>query len=202
METLHPRISILALLIAAPLLSFQQNASTNSVKRSPPSNVPPTVGQVLDGTYKNPSLGIELAPPQQLHLGEPEMKGTPGQVPLLVLIKATEDGFFSGLFSPKSLLYFYADALAYYPADKRSVDDYVKRVIRANEKDGYKTVVAGVPYHFEGIPCERVDFVKDEVHESVLITTNDAYAFVFIFAGSDFEVVNKLIVATKVKLAS
>ena len=74
------------------------------------------------------------------------------------------------------------------------------KVIRANEADGYETVDPGTPDQISGISVARVDFVKGEVHEAVLITIHNVYAFVFIFAGSDIGVVNKSIASTKVKL--
>jgi len=77
----------------------------------------------------------------------------------------------------------------------------VHKVIRANEADGYQTVNPAMPAQISGISVVRVDFVKGKVHESVLVTIHNAYAFVFIFAGSDFGVINKSIASTKVKLA-
>jgi len=108
---------------------------------------------------------------------------------------------FAGLLSPRTVMIFDADALAYYPADQRNVARYANKVIRANEADGYQTVHPARPAQISGISVARVDFVKGQVRESVLITIHNGYAFVFIFAGSDFEVIDKSIASTKVKLA-
>ena len=95
---------------------------------------------------------------------------------------------------------FYAEALAYYPADQRNAGRYMNKVIRANETDGYKTVNLGTPDHLSGISVVRADFVRGDVHESVLVTVHNAYVFVFIFAGADFGVINKAIASTQMKL--
>lgn len=165
-------------------------------------NIPPNKGSVEQGTYKNPSIGIEITPASDLHLEEPEMKGTPGTTPLLIVVKATEGGLLSGLFSPRSVMIFDADALAYYPEGRRSAPLYVDRVMRTNKALGYQTVNEVRQDEISGIPFVRIDFMKDEVHESVLVTTHEAFAFVFIFVGSDFEAINKTIAATKVKISS
>jgi len=200
----HMKASILAVILIAmtPSLSSQQHITPSFEKSIPPQNTLPTVGKVVEGTYKNPSIGIELTPAENLHLEDPEMKGTPGTTPLLIVISASESGLLKGLLSPRSVMIFDADALAYYPADQRTVDRYIKKVIRANEADGYKTINPGASAQFSGIPVERAEFLKGEVHEAVLITIHNGYAFVFIFAGADFESINKSIAATKVKLAA
>jgi hypothetical protein len=160
----------------------------------------PSKGSIEEGTYKNPSIGVEITPADNLHFEEPDMKGTPGTVPLLIVVKAIEGGLLSGLFSPRSVMIFDADALAYYPADQRNVDRYLKKVIRANESDGYQITNSGTVDQISGIPVTRGDFVKGDIHETVLVTIHNAYAFVFFFAGSDSGVINKLIRSTKVKL--
>jgi hypothetical protein len=185
----------------APAPPSFPNVLKTPAKVSPSSpNVLPNKGSIEQGTYKNPSIGIELTPAADLHWEDPEMKGTPGTTPLLIVVKATEGGLLSGLFSPKSVMIFEADALAYYPENKRSTPLYVDRVIRTNKALGYQMVNEVTQDQISGTPFVRADFVKGDVHESVLVTSRNEYAFVFIFGGSDFEGINKIIASTKVKL--
>jgi len=99
-----------------------------------------------------------------------------------------------------SLTTFYAESLAYYPEEQRNIPRYVKKIIRANEADGWQHVDGKSSEQVTGILFSRVDFAKGDVHEAVLVTVHNGYAFVFIFAGSDIGSTNKLIAATTVKL--
>jgi hypothetical protein len=97
-----------------------------------PSKGPRWQKGVVEGrSYKNPILGIELSPPPGFDFGTPELKGDPGTVPLLVTINALGP---ATLFSSRDVLSFYSDALAYYPANRRTTDDYVRRVVLGNER--------------------------------------------------------------------
>jgi len=128
------------------------------------------------------------------------MKGTPGSIPLLVTVQALADqGVISSLFWVRSLTVFYADALAYYPEDQRNAPRYMKKVIRANEAEGFQHVDGETSGQISGIPFIRADFAKRGGREVVLVTTNNTHALVFIFAGSGLEVTNKLIASTKLK---
>ena len=195
---------VLAITLAAatPFSLLRQGAPQSRAKTTASTqNVLPTKGLIEQGTYKNPSIGLEFTPAENLHLQESEMKGTPGTTPLLITVQALADrGLISGLFSARSLTIFYADTLAYYPEEQRNAPRYLKKVIRANEADGFQHVDGETSDKISEIPFVRADFVKGEVHEAVLVMTHNAYAFVFIFAGSDVEVTNKLIASTKVKL--
>ena len=95
---------------------------------------------------------------------------------------------------------FDADALAYYPENQRNTRLYVDKVMRTNKALGYQTVNEVRQDEISGIPFVRIDFVKGDVHESVLVTTHEAYAFVSVFGGSDFERINETMAATKVKI--
>lgn len=158
-------------------------------------------GRVEDGTYKNPSIGLEFTPADNLRLQEPEMKGTLGALPLLITISAFADrNLFGGIFSPRSVTVFYADALVYYPEEQRNRGSYLQKVIRANEVDGYRHLNGPTSGQLSGILCERADFAKGQVHETVLVTTHNSYAFVFIFADASEDRTNELITKTKVAL--
>jgi len=188
--------------VAATPLSWSQRGTprspTNATSSAP--NVLPTKGLIEQGTYKNDSIGLEFTPAENLHLQEPEMKGTPGSTPFLVTVQALADqGMISSLFWVRSLTVFYADALAYHPEDQRNAPRYMKKVIRANEAEGFQHVDGEPSGQISGIPFIRTDFAKRGGHEVVLVTTNSTYAFVFIFAGSYLEVTNKLIASTKIK---
>ena len=198
------RALVLAIaLVAATPFSRSRHGTpqsrTNATTSTP--SVLPTKGLIEQGAYKNASIGLEFTPAENLHLQEPEMKGTPGSTPFLVTVQALADqGVISSLFWVRSLTVFYADALAYYPEDQRNSARYMKKVIRANEADGFHHVDGEASDQISGIPFVRADFTRRGGHETVLVMTNNTYAFVFIFAGSDLEVTNKLIASTKIKL--
>ena len=154
-------------------------------------------GVVEAGVYKNPSLGIELDPAPGLKFAEPELKGNPGTVPLLVTINALGK---LRLLSGRELMFFYSDALAYYPANKRSTDDYVRRVIVANEKEGWTPQEGSSENQLGNVTFARKNFRRERKYEAVLMRVCEAQALVFIFAGDDEDVVNKLIAGTKLKL--
>src|SRR5437660_9687326 len=128
---------------ASALLSWsqQQTAPPRENTTNSPQNPLPTKGLVDNGTYKNTSIGLEFTPAESLKLQEPEMKGTPGTTPLLITVQAVSDGgVISSLFSSQGLTTFYADALAYYPEEQRNVPRYLKKIIRANEAEGWQHV--------------------------------------------------------------
>jgi hypothetical protein len=154
-------------------------------------------GTVVDNTYRNPSLGLEITPAPDLKLGPPEIKGNPGTVPLLVTVAAWGDRKW---FSEGNRMAFYADALDYYPSDKRSTEAYVARVGRAQISAGFELTKTTPDQKFGGTSFARTDFKQDSVYEAVLVKACDFYAYVFIFAGADKEAVDKSILGTALKL--
>lgn len=104
---------------------------------NPPSGPAPhwDKGDVVGRTYKNASVGIELTPPTTLEFGVPKLKENPGILPLLVTINA------AGEYIPataRKVMAFYTDALAYYPSTGRSPEDYMRRIVRNQQNDGYE----------------------------------------------------------------
>lgn len=195
-------ILVVVLATVMPLSSARRQASHEKTQTSGQS-VLPDRGLVERGTYKNPSIGLEFIPAENLRLQEPEMKGKPGTVPLLITVQALSDrGFVSSLFSVRELTVFYAEALASYPEEQRNSGRYLQKVIRANEAQGFQHVDGEMVSYLSGISFLRADFVQKEVHETVLVATHNAYAFVFIFAGADLDSTNKLIASTKIKFTS
>lgn len=199
----HFRAVILAVTcVVAVSVARPGQAPKNPAAKAPTvlATLSATKGSVEQGTYKNPSIGLEFTPADNLRLGDSEMKGTPGAAKLLITIEAKDDGLLSGLTSSKSLTIFYAESLAYYPENQRNTSRYVPKVIRANQGYGYQIVNEGAPERLSGYSFTRVDCVMGKVYEADLISTHNGYAFVFIFAGRDLETVNKLIATTKVKI--
>lgn len=153
-------------------------------------------GEVVGRTYKNASVGIEFTPPTSLELGDPKLKGNPGTLPLLVTINA------AGEYIPaaaRKVMAFYTDALAYYPSTRRSTEDYMRRVVRNQQNDGYEPIEAAPYGMLGGIAFARHDFKKGIVYESVLVKMCDTQALVFIFAGADEGIVNELSAETELK---
>jgi len=154
-------------------------------------------GIVEAGVYKNPSLGVELSPAPGLDFETPELKGNPGTVPLLVTINALGK---SKLFSGRETMSFYSDALSYYPENRRSTEDYVRRVVFANKQEGWTPEERDSNYNMGGVTFARRNFRKEARYEAVLTKACEAQALVFIFAGNDEDEVNRLITSTKLKL--
>jgi TonB family protein len=154
-------------------------------------------GEVVGRTYKNASVGIEFTPPTALELGDPKLKGNPGTLPLLVTINAAGEHIPA---TARKVMAFYTDALAYYPSTRRSTEDYMRRIIRNQQSDGYEPINAAPYSLLGGIAFARHDFRKGIVYESVLVKMCDTQALVFIFAGADEEIVNELSAETEVKL--
>ena len=193
---------VISLLLTRTVWASQRTPDTRSQPTPSIRNVLPTKGVIEQGTYKNPSIGLEFTPAEGLHLEEPEMKGTPGAASFFISVQAFSDRtLLHGIFSPRSTLVFLADALAFYPQEQRDPARYLQKVKRANLADGYQQVGEDTPAQMSGIAFLRADFIKGEVHETVLITTHNGYALLFIFADSSIERTNKLIASTKVKLS-
>ena len=162
-----------------------------------PPRVPLTIGVVEGNTYKNSSLGLEFTPSPGLRFSAPELKGTPGSVPLLVTV-----GAWSGrsMVSANRGTVFYADDLGYYPEDRRSTRAYVERVVRNEKNEGLDLVEGAVEGQLGGVTLARVDFRQSSLYEIVLIKACEVYAFVFIFAAEDLDSANALIAQTKIKI--
>jgi hypothetical protein len=184
---------------ALTIVSFTLFASAQTViVHSKPSTPVPRmeIGLVNGRTYKNSSIGVELTAADGLAFGTPELNGEPGTVPLLVTVTALRN---ETLFSPKYVMAFYADALVYYPEDQRSTDAYMRKVIRGNRQTGYELVQEKLNISFGGVSFARSDF-RGALYEAVLVKSCDAQAFVFIFASSGKDTVDKLIGQTDLKL--
>ncbi|MGA2966935.1 MAG: hypothetical protein ABSD64_12040 [Terriglobales bacterium] len=185
--------SVLAILI----FTLFTSAQTVIVPSNPSIPVPRMETGLVNGRmYKNSSIGVELTAADGLAFGTPELKGTPGTVPLLVTITALRN---ETLFSPKYVMAFYADALVYYPEGQRSTDAYMRKVIRGNRQTGYEVVQENLNVSFGGVSFARTDF-HGASYEAVLVKSCDAQAFVFIFASSSKDTVDKLIGQTDLKL--
>jgi hypothetical protein len=206
-DVLRTGILILTIASAAtpPALWSQGSAvpRTRSKAPVPAQKVLPTKGVVESGTYKNASIGLEFTPASSLRLQEPEMKGTLDATPLLITVRAVADpGPFLGLFSERSTTVFYAEALAYYPEDKRGASNYVQRVIRAQEAGGFRHVGSVTSAQLSQTSFLRADFEKGKAHQAVFVTTHNGYAFVFIFGALDVGVTDKLIASTKIRVTN
>src|SRR5262249_6107139 len=153
-------------------------------------------GSVEGRTYKNASIGLELTVADGLEFQTPELKGTPGTVPLLVSVTALGQ---QGLLSPRKLTAFYADALAYYPEGERSTEAYVGKVVRASRQAGLKLVEKNLKISFGGMSFARINF-RGPQYEAVFVKACEAQAFVFFFASSDKDTVDSLVAATSLKI--
>ena len=188
----------IAFLVCTAVLSLSQDRVTVVVPSSSAQKGPLwNKGAVEAGVYKNPALGLEINPAPGLEFEAPALRGNPGTVPLLVTINALGQ---LRLFSGGQVMSFYSDALAYYPENRRSTDDYVRRVIAANEKEGWTPDENASEYRLGGAVFARKNFRKEGRYEAVLMKACKVQALVFIFAANDEDEVNKLISFTKLNL--
>jgi hypothetical protein len=191
------------MILALPLFAFAQKRTITVVVPSKPSEAKTKIpvpqmekGSFEGRTYKNASIGLELTVAEGLELQSPELKGTPGTLPLLVTVTAWSH---EGLLSPRKVMAFYADALAYYPEGQRSTDAYMSKAIKANRQAGYEPVEENLKTSFGGMQFARTDF-RGPAYEAVFVKACDARAFVFIFASSTKDAVDALITATSLRL--
>lgn len=190
------KVPVTAFICFALLAWSQDHAAAVGSKPSLP--VPHwDIGSVEGRTYKNASVGVELTTSPALKFGAPELKGQPGSVPLLVTVAAWGE---EKLFAAREGTVFYADALAYYPADQRSTEAYTQKVIHMNHEKGLEPVEAPIESKLGGVQFMRIDFKNGPVYEAVWVKACDTQALVFIFSGSDRDVVNGLVSATELKL--
>jgi len=155
-------------------------------------------GSVDGGIYKNPLIGLELTPDPKLKLGTPELKGKRGDASSSLMI-AARGKFRSD--STREVTAFWAVPLAQYPADQRSTDAVMHRVVEADQKDGFKPIRSAT-VAMGGTSFARMDFSHRDhpAYEAVFVKACETLALGFVFAGSDQDAVNRIIAATDVKL--
>jgi hypothetical protein len=157
-------------------------------------------GSVEGRIYKNASLGIEFTVPPEFEFRVPQIKGTPGSVPLLISIAAFGQ---TDSAQPRDAIVFYADALAYYRQGERSASTYAERIRAENESNGF-TLNGGVQsVRFGGVFFLQQDFKKGRffsTYQSVLVKTCRAQVLVFIFRAADQERIKTLLGSTYLKL--
>ena len=171
-----------------------------------PAKPAPSVQQLAKGvvqgnTYKNASIGLELTPDPKLKFGRPMVARKHGTAPLSVTVSAW--GKFRS-YTAREGTTFFAMALANYPAEERSTDACMQKVIEADRGNGWKLVQGNGEGELGGISFARKDFLKvfekGSAYEAVFVKACDTQALVFVFAGSDQDAVNKIIGATELKL--
>ena len=165
--------------------------------KKPLAKTAPVAGTIESNRYTNDSLGLELSAAPGLRFGTPEVKGTPGGVPMLVTVAAS-----NGQDVPASTeaAVFYADDLGYYPEDRRSTQAYVRRVIRAQTSMGLELVTDSTVSQLSGMKFVRADFRRTGHYEIVFVKACNAYAFVFIFTAPDSDDAIKLLKETAITL--
>jgi hypothetical protein len=155
-------------------------------------------GSVQGKTYKNASIGLELTPDTKLKFGTPELKTKP-----LSLSLAAWGKFRAG--SAREGMAFWVIESGYYPSDQRSTGAFMRRVVDANQKDGFKAVQSDPESVWGGNSFfARTDFSHKDptAYEVVFVKACDTLAMGFVFTGSDRDAVNRLIAATELKLDS
>ncbi len=186
----------LTIIVAIFAISAWSQGALVSVK--PPLAVPRwDKGVIEGGTYKNTSVGIELTPASQLTFATPELKGKPGAVNSFVTISAW------GSLKPTRIesTTFSAIALASYPEGQRSTDACMRKVVHANQNDGFNPIKGSSEGELGGVAFTRTDFLKKgPAYETILVKACDTQALIFVFVGSSQDAVNKIIGATELKL--
>jgi TonB family protein len=192
------RTFTLALIFGFTLVAWSQERITKVVPRTYSLPIPQLEKGKIEGrTYRNPSIGLEFTPSVGLAFGTPELNGTPGTVPLMVTVAAWGE---QKLLSAKEGVFFYAEALAYYPDNQQSTEAYIRKVVRGNRQEGFEPVGKSLEAKLGGVSFSRTDFKKWPVYEAVLVKACAIQVFVFIIAGSDQDAVNRLINGTELKV--
>jgi hypothetical protein len=181
-----------AFLITAISLRAQRSTTPQSDAKPSDSTKNAQKGIVQDETYRNPSIGLTFTAPN-LHFNLPEMKGTPGTVPLQIMAPASGD-------PGTGAMAFFADALEYYPEDQRNAASYLQKVVNDHAARGYRHIDGKGSEQLGGTSFARADFAKGFAYETVLVAIHNAYAFQFVFVGSDFEAIDKRIASMDVKI--
>lgn len=173
-------------------------ASASTLNSQPSPLAPHWDKGIVEGrTYKNPTVGIEFTPAPQLQFGPPELKGTPGALPLLVTVTAAGEPKPS---SAREVTAFYTEALASYPNAQRTTEAYMQRMVEASRKQGIIPIDSTSEGQIDGITFARQYLEKGLAYEAVLVKACDAQVLVFIFGGANRGVVDQLMHATKVTL--
>jgi hypothetical protein len=154
-------------------------------------------GSIQGKTYKNSSLGLELTPDPSLTFQRPELKENGTKRELLsvaalgkVRSRSAREGTFIG-----------AVALAYYPKDQRSTDSCMRRIVEAQQKNGFKTVRGNSQGEVGGTTFARADFLREgPVYEAIFVKACDALALTIGFTGPNREAVERFVAATELKL--
>lgn len=191
----HPPLKTLAFVLV--VLSASPSLGLAQTTRKPLSKTAPAAGTVESNHYKNDSLGLELSAAPGLRFGAPELKGIPGNVPVLVTVAAS-----NGHDVPTSTetTVFYADDLGYYREDRRSTQAYVNRLVQAQTSQGLELVTDSNVAQLSGMRFARADFRRTGLYEIVFMKACNAYAFVFIFAAPDSDGAIKLFKETDITL--
>lgn len=173
-----------------PAVFVDKDYKPTSPPRTSNNQSPPNKGVIEGTTYKNSSIGVQFTPAPGLRLEQMNSAASN-----MIAVQAQNDpGPMYGL------TVFYADELAQYPEDQRSASKYLQKVVRSNEADGFQLTEGEPSADMGGIRFLRADFVRGAVHESILATTHNGFAFVFIFSGASAERTGQLIASTDLKL--
>jgi hypothetical protein len=155
-------------------------------------------GVIQGKTYRNASIGLDFTSDPSLTFQHPDVKenGTKREsLAVSALGKATPGSVREGTFLG-------AVALAYYPEDQRSTDACMRKVVVAQLKNGFKTVVGTSNSKLGHITFARTDFSHDDppAYEAVFVKACDALALTVVFAGHDRDTVERFVAATDLKL--
>jgi hypothetical protein len=187
-----------AFIFTLSVAAWSQERITKVVPRTDSLPIPQMdKGKVEGRTYRNPSIGLELTPAPELEWGTPEAEGPPGAVSVFVKVEAWGE---QKLFSARNGTVFYAEALSNLPTEHRSTEAYMRSLVSGNQTHGFDPVQEHLECKVGGVTFLRTDFKKDVVYEAVLVKTCNTRVLVFIFTGSNRDVVDRLLAATSLKL--
>ena len=191
---LRRAICLLVLAFVVSAVGVRAQRDTTAQPDAKPSDSTKNIGKgIQEGdTYANASIGIIFSVPK-MTWNLPEMRGTPGTVPLFIMVPATgEPG--------TGVLTFYADALDFYPEDERTTAGYMQKLINDQAAQGYKRVDGKATQEMGGTTFARADLVKGFGAETILVTVNKGFGFEFFFTGPDVASVDKRIASMTVKV--
>lgn len=140
-------------------------------------------GETKGQTYTSPYFGLSLTVPKALTVAKWDfMKDAPSRSGrTFVLLHAWGE---RKIFSARTGLVISADDLSYYPADRRSAEAYLRKVVRFMTENGSTVLHERIDTTVGGVPGVRADFRKRSVYQSELVVVRNGFALVFTTTGN------------------
>lgn len=181
-----------------------KNLSTATEARSQTADTDPR-GTIQGQTYKNATLGIEFALPEDLQFQEqPTATSDPATGLRMISIHAGSkpgNRFALKKYVVDKSIMFVADPLARHPVDERTDAGYMRSMVQVEKSEGFKQKGDTSVGKIGDTAFSRADFTHGRRYHVVFATGRKEYAFVFIFVANDLETADALSSSLSLKLS-